>query len=195
MFKIDPRHGITPATRALNRVTSMKAFRPTQADRIIQSICGLGDDFKAQSPRTRAVVYELISQLVSQPDAASDLQHRYGASAGFMIDLFQLCQNERDPTCLLTWFGVLRTFLTRYSPSPEVVEEIFNVFSAYFPISLRSSQHPSGITAEDLKLALRNCFSAHHSLARLAIPFLIERLDQGDGLTANVKVRFYVRTR
>ncbi|KAL2759124.1 hypothetical protein ACRALDRAFT_1080671 [Sodiomyces alcalophilus JCM 7366] len=188
MFKVDHRHGITPATRALGRVARMKAFKPAQADSIIQSICGLGEDFKAQSPRTRAVVYDLISQLVSQPDIAGDLQHRHGASAGFMVDLFQLCRNERDPACLLTWFGILKKFLTEYSPSPEVVTEIFNIFSAYFPISLRSSQHPSGITAEDLKSALRDCFSAHHSLAHLTIPFLIERLDQGEGLTANVKL-------
>ncbi|ROT35592.1 hypothetical protein SODALDRAFT_317166 [Sodiomyces alkalinus F11] len=188
MFKIDHRHGIMPAARALSRVASMKAFKPTQADRIIQSVCGLGDDFKAQSPKTRAVVYDLISQIVSQPDAAGDLQHRYGASAGFMVDLLQLCRNERDPMCLLTWFGILRKFLTEYSPSPEVVTEIFNVFSAYFPISLRSSHHPSGITAEDLKVALRDCFSAHHSVAGQAFPFLIERLDQGEGLTATVKL-------
>jgi DNA repair/transcription protein MET18/MMS19 len=66
---------------------------------------------------------------------------------------------------------------------------VFKAFSNYFPITLRESTTPIGITPEDLKVALRKCFSAHHRLARLAFPYLIQRLDQGDSMKVTVKVR------
>lgn len=191
MFQVDQRHGVLPAVRALGHVAQMPAFKATQADQIIQSIGGLKDDFKSQLPQTRIQIYQLIVQLVGDAGVASDLQYRHGASAGFMTDLMQMCRNERDPSCLMVWFDILRLFLQEYSPSPEVSEEIFNVFSAYFPISLRSSTTPSGITADDLKKALRDCFAANYRVAHLTVPYLVERLDQGDAITASVKVSQY----
>lgn len=188
MFKVDHKAGIMPAANALSRTVSMKAFQTQKANDIIASVCSLGEDFKNQVSETRATVYELLDHLVSNPDIASDLQYQHGAAAGFMTDLLQLCRNERDPKCLMSWFKILKTFLADYSPSQEVVDEIFSIFSAYFPISLRTSQHPSGITADDLKSALRECFAAHHRVASKAIPYLVARLDQGDTVTVNVKV-------
>ncbi|KAK1982427.1 Dos2-interacting transcription regulator of RNA-Pol-II-domain-containing protein [Colletotrichum cereale] len=188
MFKVDHKAGILPAAKALQRTASMKAFQPQKGNDIIKSVCSLQDDFKAQVADTRAAVYELLSYLITNPDVANDLQYQHGTTAGFITDLLQLCRNERDPRCLMTWFNILKVFLSEYSPAPEVVDEIFSIFSAYFPISLRTSQHPSGITAEDLKLALRACFSAHHRVAGKAIPYLLGRLDQPDSVTVNVKV-------
>ncbi|KAF6810727.1 DNA repair transcription protein [Colletotrichum sojae] len=188
MFKVDHKAGILPAAKALDRTAAMKSFQPQKGNDIIASICGLGDDFKNQVADTRATVYELLDHLLNNPDVANDLQYQHGAASGFITDLLQLCRNERDPRCLMTWFKILKTFLTEFSPAQEVVDEIFSIFSAYFPISLRTSQHPSGITADDLKTTLRACFSAHHRVAAKAIPYLIGRLDQGDSVTVNVKV-------
>ncbi|KAJ0377374.1 hypothetical protein COL26b_004325 [Colletotrichum chrysophilum] len=186
MFKVDHKAGIMPAAKALDRTTSMKAFQPSKGNDIIQSICSLGDDFKNQVAETRATVYELLDHLVTNPDVASELQYQHGATTGFITDFLQLCRNERDPKCLMIWFKILKTFLADYSPAQELVDEIFGIFSAYFPISLRASQHPSGITADDLKSALRECFSAHHRVASKAIPYLIGRLDQGDSVTVDI---------
>ncbi|OHW92482.1 DNA repair transcription protein [Colletotrichum incanum] len=188
MFKVDHKAGILPAAKALQRTASMKTFQPQKGNDIIQSVCSLNDDFKAQVADTRAAVYELLDHLITNPDVVNDLQYQHGTTAGFITDLLQLCRNERDPRCLMTWFKILKVFLSEYSPAPEVVDEIFGIFSAYFPISLRTSQHPSGITADDLKLALRGCFSAHHRIAGKAIPYLLSRLDQPDSVTVNVKV-------
>ncbi|OLN81119.1 MMS19 nucleotide excision repair protein-like protein [Colletotrichum chlorophyti] len=188
MFKVDHKAGILPAAKALDRTFSMAAFQVSKANDIIQSVCSLGDDFKNQVSETRFAVYELIDHLISSQDIANELQYQHGATAGFITDLLHLCRNERDPRCLMTWFKILKTFLSEYSPASEVVDEIFNIFSAYFPISLRTSQHPSGITADDLKLALRDCFSAHYRVASKAIPSLLGRLDQPDSITVTVKV-------
>ncbi|KXH67902.1 hypothetical protein CSAL01_05264 [Colletotrichum salicis] len=188
MFKVDHKAGIMPAAKALDRTASMKTFQPQKGNDIIQSVCSLGDDFKSQVAETRGTVYELLDHLITNPDVANDLQYQHGTTSGFITDLLQLCRNERDPKCLMTWFKILKVFLSDFSPAQEVVDEIFSIFSAYFPISLRTSQHPSGITADDLKLALRACFSAHHRVASKAIPYLLGRLDQPDSVSVNVKV-------
>ncbi|TDZ29672.1 MMS19 nucleotide excision repair protein-like protein [Colletotrichum spinosum] len=188
MFKVDHKAGILPAARALHRTASMKSFQPQKGNDIISSICSLGDDFKNQVAETRVAVYELLDHLITTAEVANDLQYQHGATSGFITDLLQLCRNERDPKCLMIWFKILKSLLADYSPAQEVVDEIFSIFSAYFPISLRTSQHPSGITADDLKTALRDCFSAHHRVASKAVPYLVGRLDQGDSVTVNVKV-------
>lgn len=187
MFDIDHKAGIMASSTALSRIVSMKAFQPASGDDIIKAVCTLRDDFPRQLAKTRLAVFELLRQLLAEPRVASDLRTRYGASSGFMTDLLKLCQNERDPNCLLAWFDILRQFLSEYEPSKEIIEEVYGTFKAYFPITLpRASQ--SGITPEELKLALRSCFTSSSQLAPHTFPFLIGKLDQGEGVTVNVKV-------
>ncbi|KAI8662535.1 MMS19 nucleotide excision repair protein [Fusarium sp. Ph1] len=187
MFEVDHKAGIMPSATALTRIAAMKSFQRHSGNEIIQRISALRDDFPRQVSKTRLAIYELIRLLMSTPEVAGDLQHRHGSSAGFMIDLLQLCRSERDPECLMVWFDILRIFLSEYSPSKEVLEEVYGAFKPYFPISLpRASQ--VAITPEDLKLQLRKCFSSTHLLADHVFPFLLGKLDQGDAVTVNVKV-------
>lgn len=188
MFEVDHKAGILPSASALSKIVEMKSFQRQWGNDIIQKICALKDDFPRQVPKTRIVIYKLVRSLMTTPEVASDLQHRHGSSAGFMVDLLQLCRSERDPDCLMVWFDILRIFLVEYSPSKEVIEETYGVFKLYFPIALpRASQ--TGVTPEELKLQLRKCFSSNYQLADHAFPFLLGKLDQGDGVTVNVKVR------
>jgi DNA repair/transcription protein MET18/MMS19 len=187
MFDVDHKAGVMPSATALSRIVAMKAFQPTTGDEIIQKVCALKYDFPRQVSKTRLAVFELLRSLITKPEVASDLQYKHGASSGFMNDLLQLCRNERDPSCLMVWFDILAFFLREYSPSQEMIEEVYGTFKAYFPITLpRTSQ--SGITPEELKLQLRKCFTSNYALAPLAFPFLLGKLDQGDGVTVNVKV-------
>ncbi|KAK4131841.1 hypothetical protein BT67DRAFT_444257 [Trichocladium antarcticum] len=188
MFSYDHKAGITASAKALRQLYSMRAFRPDMGAKILEAVCKIKEDFRLQTAATRLEIYELFLTLVQDPAVSSELQHKYGASCGFVVDLLQLCLNERDPRNLLVWFRILALLLTQYDPSPEVTAEIFKAFSAYFPISLRSSATPIGITAGDLKEAVRNCFSAHQRVSSLALPFLIQKLDQGDAVTVAVKV-------
>lgn len=165
----------------------MKSFQPKAGSEMIQKICALKDDFSRQVAKTRLVIYKLIRSLMTTPETASDLQHRHGVSAGFMVDLLQLCRSERDPDCLMLWFEILKIFMTDFSPSKDLLDEVYGNFKQYFPIALpRASQ--TGVTPEELKLQLRNCFSASHQLADSVFPFLLGKLDQGEGVTVNVKV-------
>jgi DNA repair/transcription protein MET18/MMS19 len=187
MFDVDHKAGILPSATALSRIICMKSFNPSSGRDIIEKVCALKDDFPRQLSKTRLAVYELLRSLVSNTEVTRDLQTQDGEDAAFMKGLLQLCQNERDPDCLMVWFDILRLYLSDFSPSKAMVEEAYGAFKAYFPITLpRTAQ--SGVTPEELKLQLRKCFSSNHDLASLALPFLIGKLDQGDGVTVNVKV-------
>ncbi|KAK1758222.1 MMS19 nucleotide excision repair protein [Echria macrotheca] len=188
MFSYDHKSGITASTQALQQLQVMKAFKPSLGVKMVEDLLKLKEDFRLQTAATRLEIYKLLSTLLHDESVSSELQHKYGASCGFVVDLLQLCQHERDPRNLMVWFKIQADLLRDYSPSPEVTEEIFKAFSAYFPISLRSSATPIGITAQDLKLAVRQCFSAHHRLASHAFSFLLQKLDQGDAVTVAVKV-------
>lgn len=187
MFDIDHKAGIMASATALSKIRQMKSFQPSSGNEIISKLCALKDDFSRQTSATRLAVYKLLQSLITSPDVAKDLQQRHGEAAGFMKDLLQLCSSERDPDCLLVWFDIQRHFLVEYPASQEVLEEVYNIFKAYFPITLpRIAQ--SNVTPEELKMSLRRCFSANQRLAHLTIPFLIGKMDQGATITVNVKV-------
>ncbi|RBR10030.1 uncharacterized protein FIESC28_09638 [Fusarium coffeatum] len=187
MFEVDHKAGIMPSATALSRIVVMKSFQRHMGHDIIQKVCSLKDDFPRQVAKTRLEIYELIRLLMTTPGVASDLQNTHGSSSGFMLDLIQLCRNERDPECLMVWFDILRLFMSEYNVSQDVLEEVYGVFKPYFPISLpRASQ--VAITPEELKLQLRKCFSATRLLADKVFTFLLGKLDQGDAVTVNVKI-------
>ncbi|PHH84362.1 hypothetical protein CDD83_2063 [Cordyceps sp. RAO-2017] len=187
MFDVDHKAGVVASATALSRIVAMKSFQPHSGRDIINKLCALADDFPRQTAKTRLAIYELLRSLVTDAAVAGDLQRHEGVTAGFMGNLLRLCQNERDPDCLMVWFDLLRFFLAEYPSSEEILEGVYGAFKAYFPITLpRTSQ--SSVTPEALKLQLRRCFASNHRLAPLALPFLIGKLDQGDGVTVNVKL-------
>ncbi|KAL2887961.1 DNA repair/transcription protein mms19 [Ceratocystis lukuohia] len=187
MFTIDHRSGILPSAKALSTLTSMEFFPVDAAPSMLHSVCAMGDEFRNQIPVTRLAVYELFTTCVTNPAIASELRSKQSPDLVFIKEMIAMCGSERDPKNILKWFGLLAIFLREFHPSTELSLEIFNTFSAYFPISLRASQHPSGITADDLKLALRDCFVANPLMAPHAFPFLLSKIEQGTGVTANVK--------
>lgn len=187
MFSVDHKAGILPSAQALTTICSMKAFPAHFGHDIIQKVCTMGDDFPKQVAETRLSIFNLFHQLVTDPKVGADLRKRH-KSCDFMVQMLDLFGSERDPKNLIRWFSILEVFLSEYEPSPELSERIFGAFSAYFPISLRTSKHPSGITPDDLKISLRGCFAADGRVASHAISFLIQKLNQGEGVTVDVKV-------
>ncbi|ATY62031.1 HEAT repeat containing [Cordyceps militaris] len=186
MFDVDHKAGVLPSASALSKIVAMKSFQPSTGYEIIQKVCALKDDFPRQIAKTRLEVYELLRSLISHKDVAANIKRR-DDSSGFIVELIELCRSERDPDCLLVWFDILHTYMLQYSPEKDVLEHVYGSFKAYFPITLpRTAQ--SKVTPEELKSQLRKCFSAHHALADSTIPFLVGKLDQGDGVTVNVKV-------
>lgn len=187
MFSVDHKAGILPSAQALTTISSMSAFRAQHGHEIIGSVCAMGDDFPNQVAETRLAIFDLFFQLVTDAKVSDDLRKRHG-ECDFMVQMLGLFSNERDPKNLIRWFSILAVFLSKYEPSAELTEKIFGAYSAYFPISLRTSKHPSGITPDDLKVSLRGCFAADDRVASQAIPFLIQKLNQGEGVSVDVKV-------
>lgn len=186
MFDVDHKAGVMPSAAALGKIIAMKCFQPSSGYEIIQKVCTLKDDFSRQVAKTRLTVYELLRALVAHKDVAASIKRR-DDTTGFIVELIELCRSERDPDCLLVWFDILYTYMLQYAPEKDVLEQVYGSFKAYFPITLpRTAQ--SKVTPEELKTQLRRCFSAHHALAEHTIPFLVGKLDQGDGVTVNVKV-------
>ncbi|KAK7951447.1 MMS19 nucleotide excision repair [Apiospora aurea] len=188
LFSSDHRAGISASSRALKQLASMEGFRPSLGSEVMMSVAKLGDDFKRQAPATRLEIYDLVLGLLNNSLVAEDLAYQHGSSCGFMTALVDVCRSERDPQNLMKWFEILRLFLQNFSPAKEVLSEVFKAFSDYFPITLRASVTPSGITVDDLKGAVRACFASHYRIAELAIPFLLNKLDQGDAVTVTIKV-------
>ncbi|KKA30427.1 hypothetical protein TD95_004374 [Thielaviopsis punctulata] len=189
MFTIDHRSGILPSAKALSTLTHMKFFPVDAAANMLHSVCSMADDFRNQIPVTRLAVYDLFATCLSNSAIAADLRAKQAADPILIREVLAMCHSERDPKNIMRWFGLLAVFLADFAPLPaDVSQEIFATFSAYFPISLRTSQHPSGITAEDLKTALRKCFIASPEMAEHAFPFLLGKIEQGSGVTVNVKL-------
>ncbi|OAQ96694.1 hypothetical protein LLEC1_06389 [Akanthomyces lecanii] len=186
MFDVDHKAGVLPSASALSKIIAMKSFQPSIGHEIIQKVCTLKDDFSRQIAKTRLAVYELLRSLISNKDVAANIKRRDDSTA-FIVELIELCRSERDPDCLLVWFDILHTYMLQYSVEEDILEHVYGSFKAYFPITLpRTAQ--SKVTPEELKSQLRKCFSAHHALADSTIPFLVGKLDQGEGVTVNVKV-------
>ncbi|KAF2964661.1 hypothetical protein GQX73_g8911 [Xylaria multiplex] len=187
LFQNDHKAGVTASTKALRHLIVTKHFQPSLGSEIIKSVCKLEGDFKLQAPTTRLEIYHLFWSILEIFTKAYDLEYWQSNTNGFILDLLDLCRNERDPENLMMWFATLKVILQDFNPSTDITSEIFKTFSAYFPISLRPSATPSSVTTDDLKVALRSCFSAHHRVASLAIPFLVDKLDKVDQTVA-VKV-------
>src|SRR3569833_357051 len=188
MFAVDHKAGITAAVRALACLPTMRNFKARMGPAILRNFTRLGDDFRLQRPSTRLAIYNLTDSMLRNDDVRSHLQHSDGATSGFMIDLLSLYRHERDPANLVAWFRIIRLFLSEYTVSADVAKELFNAYAAYFPISLRASAEPGDVTADDLKLALREKKTANYVAADSSFDFLIRKLDQGDSVIAAVRV-------
>ncbi|KAJ2966306.1 hypothetical protein NQ176_g10211 [Zarea fungicola] len=186
MFDVDHKAGVLPSAAALSKIVAMKSFQPSTGYDVIQKVCTLKDDFSRQIPKTRLAVYNLLRSLISHKEVTTSVKRR-DDTTGFIVELIELCRSERDPDCLLVWFDILYIYMLQYAPEKDVLEQVYSSFKAYFPITLpRTAQ--SKVTPDELKSQLRKCFSAHRALADNTIPFLVGKLDQGDGVTVNVKV-------
>ena len=186
MFDVDHKAGVMASATALTHIVGMRAFPSSSGRDVIDKLCVLGEDFSRQTVPTRLAVYRLLQLLLSDARTAKELPNTHGTS-DVVSTLVRLCSNERDPDCLMLWFGVLRQILSQTELSEPQVDGIYQCFKSYFPITLpRTAQ--SQITPNELKSQLRACFSSNHRLAPLVFPFLIGKLDLGDGVTVNVKV-------
>ncbi|KAJ3189419.1 mms19 nucleotide excision repair [Gaertneriomyces sp. JEL0708] len=94
----------------------------------------------------------------------------------FVLGFIQVMDGEKDPRNLLLAFRTIQEIIGKLDYASHA-EDLFSVVFCYFPITFRPPPDDVyGITAENLKAALRGCISATPLFAQFAMPLLIEKL-------------------
>ena len=110
-----------------------------------------------------------------------------------------MVDGEKDPRNLLLLFSMDRVILLEFEIESHIEvrvrlgdrispidkkQEFFDITFCYFPIAFRPPPNdPYGITADDLKIALRGCMSASPHFAKMAIPLFLEKFATATGLS------------
>ncbi|KAI8825244.1 Dos2-interacting transcription regulator of RNA-Pol-II-domain-containing protein [Fimicolochytrium jonesii] len=124
----------------------------------------------------RHSVFEIFDLLLR-----NHLQVVQQMGSDFVAGYIQAMDGEKDPRNLLLAFRIVRTMVETLDYA-KFTEDLFSVVFCYFPITFRPPPDDVyGITADDLKLALRNCISATPLFAQYAMPLLLEKLASASG--------------
>ncbi|CAI2171239.1 19808_t:CDS:10 [Funneliformis geosporum] len=95
----------------------------------------------------------------------------------FVTGFIQAMDGEKDPRNLLLAFSLVKLIIHEFDISQNI-----EVTFCYFPITFKPPpDDPYGITADDLKIALRECLSATSHFSKLAMPLLLEKLTSSSG--------------
>lgn len=110
--------------------------------------------------------------------------------ADFLNSYTKMVDGEKDPRNLMLLFALDRVILLEFeigsmvevssvlirSSSSLIGQDFFDITFCYYPISFRPPPNdPYGITADDLKEALRKCLAAAPHFAKLALPLFLEK--------------------
>lgn len=94
----------------------------------------------------------------------------------FLKGYIHAMDGEKDPRNLMMAFKLVQMLATRF-PLHSVAEELYEVYSCYFPVTFRPPPNDLiQITPDDLKSGLKACFSASALFAPYALPLLMEKL-------------------
>lgn len=147
-----------------------------EEEQVVNMLNSLFDNVHTQSQRqaTRQAIFELLF-LVTEKCAKAVARLR----AQFAYGLVQAIDGEKDPRCLILAFKLV-TFAVKHVPGTlRFVDELFDVICVYFPISF-TAREGAQVTPEVLAQALDEAMASHAAVARLAVPFFLERFSTSD---------------
>ncbi|GJJ11517.1 hypothetical protein Clacol_005750 [Clathrus columnatus] len=175
--KLDDIDTVIPALKGLVPLTNNMNCTDQDAVQIMQSIFQ-DINMKAHIQSNRLLVLMIVDNLLSRHrEALRNMKDE------FLRGYVQLAEGEKDPRNLMIAFSIARIILIEFDIS-SCVEDYFDITFCYFPISFRPpSDDPYGITADDLKRALRACLCATSRFGPLAMPLFLEKLTAGSGVT------------
>ncbi|RKP25614.1 Dos2-interacting transcription regulator of RNA-Pol-II-domain-containing protein [Syncephalis pseudoplumigaleata] len=169
-----------------SQTTRYTAFR--LIDWLITS-CTTGNGHARQSYAV-CLAHRACSVAVSETFASLDVV------GGFI----QVMDGEKDPRNLLLAFSIAQKLIRQFDitqhvevvrlhrgrccfiANPWTWQDLFEILFCYFPITFRPPPHdPYGITADDLKLALRRSLAATPLFGPMALPMLTEKLSSSLG--------------
>lgn len=130
---------------------------------------------------TRHLAFKVFENLINRH--ASALK---SINNEFVYGFTQELDGEKDPRNLMSAFQIMTSIVHNFDISAHV-EDIFEVAFCYFPITFKPPpDDPYGITAEDLKISLRECISSTPLFAKFTLPLILEKLSSTSG-SAKVK--------
>ncbi|CAO3642299.1 unnamed protein product [Mucor fragilis] len=125
---------------------------------------------------TRHLAFKVFENLINRH--ASALK---SINNEFVYGFTQELDGEKDPRNLMSAFQIMTSIVHNFDISAHV-EDIFEVAFCYFPITFKPPpDDPYGITAEDLKISLRECISSTPLFAKFTLPLILEKLSSTSG--------------
>lgn len=173
--KLDDSDALSPTLQALVILSKLPHFDDDAAVEVYRAVVE-NVNMKAHVQAIRHLVYQIIDSLLA-------LHRRALKDMGldFLNSYTKTIEGEKDPRNLMLLFSMDRIILLEFDVQ-EVIEELFDVTFCYFPISFRPPPNdPYGITADDLKLALRKCMASSPHFAKTAIPLFLEKFPTSAG--------------
>lgn len=170
--RMKDHHSVAPQViNGLLAIVKMKNLPPATITQILQQLfqhipC------QSQVRGDRANIFSIIQHL------SDNYQHELDSmGADFIYGVIQAIDGERDPRNLLFLFEFMPRFIATYSLR-HFVEEMFEVFSCYYPIDFHPSPNdPKAITRDLLAEKLKVCLCASKDFAQFAYTLALEKLD------------------
>lgn len=95
----------------------------------------------------------------------------------FVYGVINSIDGERDPRNLMFLYEFLPTFVTNF-PLHHLSEEMFDIFSSYFPIHFfPSTNDPAALTRDSLAQALAICLCSSKEFSDPCLSLLLEKLE------------------
>lgn len=162
---------VPPVVDGLVAIVKMKNLPRTAPVLILQQLFA-NIPCQSQVRGDRANIFLVIQHL--SDDFHPELETM---GADFVYGVIQACEGERDPRNLVFLFDFLPRFIATYSLR-HLAEEMFEVFSCYFPIDFHPSPNdPQAITRDGLAEKLSTCLCATKEFADNCFTLALEKLD------------------
>ncbi|KZV63176.1 ARM repeat-containing protein [Peniophora sp. CONT] len=170
LTKMEDLDTIIPALKGLMALTRLPNLLDEDAITVIKAIFS-HVKMPALVQAQRFTVFSIVDNLIAtHREALKSMRDEF--LTGYLI----LADGEKDPRNLMLAFAVARVILIEFDVTNRI-EEMFNITACYFPISFRPPpDDPYGISADDLKAALRGSLSANAAFAPFMIPLILEKL-------------------
>lgn len=170
--RMKDHHSIAPEViSGLHAIIKMKNFPHKLAPQIFQAMTAQ-IPCQTQVRGDRTIIFSII-QILSE-NCHTELE---ALGADFIYGVIQQIDGERDPRNLLFLFEFMPKFIASY-PLKHFTEEMFEVFSCYFPIDFHPSPNdPKPITRDALAAKLELCLTAHKDFAQFCYVLALEKLD------------------
>ncbi|CAG8610375.1 3379_t:CDS:10 [Ambispora leptoticha] len=162
----------------LRGLVSLQQFQTFSNENAIKISKAIFESVKVQSLQQtdRHIIFQIFDGLLKQ-----HLNALQQMGSEFVFGFIQVMDGEKDPRNLLLAFSLVKYIIANFDIN-EHVEGLFEVTFCYFPITFKPPPDDVyGITADDLKVGLRECFSATPHFANQAMPLLLEKLASSSG--------------